>query len=481
MKPSRPNRHWLGWGVLLVAGLGLGLWLVPRAIYQHQIAVGSVPSRPVLNTWPEELAARIARGEKSAQGYWRPAAGLTELSRLYHANGFYHEALQCLDGLQRLDPGAARWPHLQATILAEFGRLDEALPAGERAVGLAPDYVPARLRLGDVRLKANQTAAAAQAYAGVLVHDPDNPYALLGLAKCDLEGGAWTQARDHLEQAIKQHPDFIGALSHLVTVREHFEDKAGADTLRAIIVKREFHELADPWRDELADDCYDPYQLSVAAAKANFAGDATAARRWLERASNLAPNDGSYRRQLGKMLLETRDFSNARAQLEKAVALAPDDSEAWSLLIVLFTAQGDTAAIDRTVATGLVHCPQSAALHYTHGQRLGSAGRYPEAISEFQTAQRLRPNEANAYIDLALIYFRQERLDEAVAELKGALAAQPGHPLALEALARYAIGSGDEPAARHWIRQLRLQPRVPMEDMKTITGEFQQRFSRAPW
>ena len=95
-------------------------------------------------------------------------------------------------------------------------------------------------------------------------------------------------------------------------------------------------------------------------------------------------------------------------------------------------------------------------------------------------SKKLRPAEPAAYVDLAVIYFRLERADEAVAELKDALLFQPGNPLALEVLARYTIGAGDEAAARHWIRQLRLQPRVPADDLKFIVDEYQHRFGSTP-
>ncbi len=480
MSAARPRRRWL-WlgGGLVVAALVAGFgW---RAISRSEIARASVPVRPELGAWSGDFEVRIAAGEERARGGWSAAGGLTELSRLYHANGFYNEALQCLAGLERLDRGEARWPHLQAVILAEFGRLEDARPAFERAVARAPDYAPARLRLGDVRLKTNQTAAAVEAYAAVLVRAPDQPFALLGLAKAALVVGDWVKAREHLERAVAVHPDFIGGLSLLVTVREHFGDKPGADALRAMIGKKEFTELPDPWRDQLADDCYDPYLLSVAASKANFAGDTVSARRWLARAITLAPQAAAYRRQLGKILLELRDYAAARPQLEKAVELEPGDSDAWALLVFLFSAMGDTVRGDQALAAGLARCPESAALHQTYGQRLGRAGRHREAIAELKTSQRLRPNEATGYIDLAMIYFREERLDEAVGELKGALAVQPGHPLALGALARHAIGAGDEAAARHWIRQLREQPRVPAEDLRTIAAEYGRQFGRAPW
>jgi Flp pilus assembly protein TadD len=293
--------------------------------------------------------------------------------------------------------------------------------------------------------------------------------------------GDWTKAREQLEQATQVHPDFIGGLSLLVTVREHDADAAGAEQLRATIGKREFTDFADPWRDALFDDCFEPYLLSVAASKANFAGDRTAAHRWLERAIRFAPHPGTYHRQLGKMLLETSDFARAWANLEKAVALEPTDSEAWSIMVFASTTMGDMARADKALAAGLAHCPQSAALHHSYGQRLASLGRQQEAIREFALAKKLRPNEANAYISLALMYFRTGQVEPAVAELKAALLVQPGHPLALSTLARYSTDTGDEPAARHWIRQLRLQPRVPAADLNTVIGAYQQKFGRAPW
>lgn len=476
--PSNRRRRpvWFGVAAVVLTGALFFGW---RSFERHAVATESIPTRPSLRAWPTELTDKIAEAEKGAASYLRPATSLAVLSRLYHANGFYNEAIQCYDGLQRLEPREARWPHLQAGILAEFGRLDEALPPQQRAVVFAPDYLPARLRLGDVLLKANQTAEAAKVYAEVLIRESGNPYALLGLAKCDLVTGGWTKARERLEQAIKLHPEFIGALSLLVTVSEHFGDTSRAAALKAAIGKREFTDLADPWIESLADDCYDPYRLSVAAALAKFAGDTTAARRRLGRAIELAPAASSYHRQLAKLLLQTREYASARQHLEKAVALDPADSEAWVLLIEALTAIGDSGATQRAIVNGLTSCPQSAALHYISGQKLAAAGRHAEAIAALKTARRLRPNEANASIDLALVYLRMDRIDEAVTELKGALAVQPGHPLALGILARYAIDTNDESSAREWIHQLR-QSRVSPADLNTILQQFHQHFGHTP-
>ena len=157
-------------------------------------------------------------------------AALGELSRLYHANGFFAEACQCYQALLQADGADPLWPYRFATIVAGYGQLADALPLLRRAVSLAPDYIPARIRLGDTLLKMNQKAEAGAAYAAVLDREPNNPYALLGLARLDVDAGRWAEARERLE----------------VVVRESSSDRirSSADRLRA--PRRERPRGGDP-------------------------------------------------------------------------------------------------------------------------------------------------------------------------------------------------------------------------------------------
>lgn len=481
MKPPPPRRSRRGWWVIASLALAGALALGWRVLERHRLAAGGIPPQPALEAGSAALGERLARAEATARGLLHPAAGLAALSRLYHANGFFNEALQCYEGLQRLEPREARWPHLRASLLAGFGQLEAALPLWQTATALAPAYVPARLKLGEALLKTNRTAAAASAYTEVLARDAGNPHALLGLARCALAGGDWTKARENLQRAIGLHPDFVGARSLMVTLHEHFGEQPEADALRLALGKSQAVDVSDPWLDELSDDSYDPYRLSVAASIAELAGDMAAARRWLERAIALAPGNNSYPRELGKLFFKAHDNAAARRQFEQAVKLAPGDADAWALLVELLTTLGERENADRALAAGLASCPQSPALHRVRGERLSETGRLAGAEAEFKTAIALRPNEAEAYLGLALIYFRLDRTDEGLAEMKRALAAQPDHPLAMEVLARQSIATSDEPAARDWLRRLRQQPRVPAADLKTIADEYRQRFGRAPW
>jgi tetratricopeptide (TPR) repeat protein len=464
--------------LLAAAVLGVAGWWTMRTTQRRTLVLAHLPAAPNLGSLPASLGDSLADAEDRARSWRHAVTGLAELSRLYHANGFYPEALVCYEGLQRADPANARWPHLRACLSADFGHMDEALPLRERAVALAPDYLPARLRLGDVLLKANRTTEAAQAYAEALRRAPDNPYALLGLARCDLAASDWAKALEHLRTAVAKNPDFIGALSLLVTVSEHFGDRETAEALKTTIGRREFSDLPDPWLDDLTEVCFDAYRLSVAAAVANTAGQQPRALELLDRSIALAPEAGSYRRQAGQILLNGENFSAARPHLEKAVAVNPTDSDAWLLLLKALHGLGQEDTAANTLLRGLSHCPQSPSLHLEYARWLKAAGRLDEAIAEFRYGYELRPSEASPLVELAGLYFAAGRNPEAVASLNLALERQPAHPMALATLTFYAISLKDEAEAlRRW-EQVRRQPMTPPDVVDGLRNAFQQQFGR---
>lgn len=472
------HKRKLALAIALVVLLGGGTWYGYRVVTRHAIAVRHIPAVPALVGQQATLTESLAEAEARARHWLHSTEGLAELSRLYHANGFFPEAMTCYDGLRQIEPANARWPHLQASIIAIFGRMEEALPLRQQAVDLAPDYIPARLRLGDVLLKSNRPAEAAQVYAEVLRRAPGDPYALLGLARCDLTANDWTKARSRLEEAMAQHPDSIGVLSLLVTVSEHLGDYATADSLKAAIGRREFSDLPDPWVDDLAEVCFDAYRLSVAAAVANAAGNRAVALDLLDRSIALAPNASTYHRQAGQLLLDDRNYGAAKNHLEKAVALNPADSDAWLRLTDALRGLGQTQAAVSAMLTGLSHCPQSPSLHLEYARWLRSANRLDEAIVEFRYGYQLRPSEASPLVELATTYITAGRTAEAVAALNLALERQPDHPTALATLAFLAISTNDEAEVlRRW-DQIRRQPKTPAAIVSSLRQAYQQQFGR---
>jgi tetratricopeptide (TPR) repeat protein len=465
------------WVLLIMLALGGG-WYGWMQYARLSVVLRHLPVMPALDAQSAALADSLAEAETRARSWRRTREGLAGLSQLYHANGFYPEAAQCYEGLRHVEPLNARWPHLQAILLADFGRLEEALPLRERAVALAPDYLPAWLRLGDVLLKANRPTDAARAYTGALERDSTNPYALLGLARCDLASGDRTRARSSLRDAVARHPDFIGALSLLATVHEHLGEQTTADAIRRDIGKRQFSEAPDPWFDELADDCLDAYRLSVAAAIASAAGDRRRALGLIDRAIALAPQTASYRRGAAQIMRADGDHESARRHLEQAVSLNPADSDAWLLLVDTLQKSGQDQAAGNALQNGLTHCPRSAGLHLKKAQQLAATQRIPEAIAEFRISADLNPSDVAPLVEMADLCFATNQFEEGLAALHRALERQPGNPLAVTSLTFYHIMTADEPGALRYWQDVRRQPRTPTVMVENLRQAYRRQFNR---
>lgn len=464
---------------LLGALLGGVAWY--RAEARERVARESVPARPSLDNVSPALVGRISEAETDIHDGKNSVEALKTLARLYHANGYSEQAIQLYDTLALIDPANVRWPHLQATLLAGTGRLEEALPLLRTTVQRAPNYLPARIRLADALLKLNQPDAAKAVYREVLTRDQNNVYALLGLARCEIDASHWSAAEQHLQQAVKADANFSAGWMLLATVMERHNDNTAAERARRQAAKgTRFQDVPDPWADDLLDECYDPYKLRVAAAVLDGAGNPTAAMRILERTVQLSPNDAAAHRELGRIYLAQNDVAAARSHLEKAVAVGPADADNWIGLFKLATTTNDPGAASRAILAGLSHCPDSPALRLEHGRQLLAYGRLDEALAEFMEAKRLRPNEADAVIQMAIVYFKRGDMKSGIARMQEALQIEPDHPMASLALARYAIDTGNEADARAWMTRIRRQTRVRPEDLTEVVAAFQEKFGHAP-
>lgn len=462
---------------LVVAAASAGWW---RAETRRAVIRAGLPPPPAVEGWPEEFRARLRHARDRAAGRWNSTAALGELSRLYHANGFLRAAMQCYSVLEKLEPSEPRWLHRHATLLAGFGEAEAALARWRQVGALAPDYLPAKLKLGDLLLKTNQADQATAVFSEVLQRAPDHPHAVLGLARIDLEAQRWEAARTRLEAVVAQTNYALG-YDLIVTVYEHFGDSARAQAIRGRAkASGAYREVADPWIDEMIDDCQDVYRLALAAGDAARNGETSRAVALLERAVSLAPDDVPVRFQLATLLAARRDAAGAQAHFERCTRSNPAFADAWAHWAALRQQAGDTRGAVQLVEAGLRHAPDSPGLHLMRARQRRDAGDAPGAIAAFEVSIRLRGNEADAHLELATMLFRLERVPEGVQWLERGLLAEPEHPPTLVLLALHAIGNGNLPAARAWLQRVAEQPRVPAEQVVRLREAFRKQFDAPP-
>ena len=331
--------------------------------------------------------------------------------------------------------------------------MDEALPLLRQATELAPAQTIVWLRLGEARLKNNQTEEAAAAFAQALRSKPADIHALFGLARCDLQAGRLTRARSRLQEAVAADPDFPGAQSLLATVFERLGNPAAAEIARRR-VRGDGHytEAPDPWTVDLAVYCHNPYTLLVAASALSSDGKHREALPLLERALALDPQDARLHRQQGNALASLGDLAGARPKLERSLALDPGNEKIRSDLINLLKEIKDLPALTQTVFQGLTASPESTSFRFEAGLLAARAERTDEAIRFFSEVWQRQPNQTAAPRELAAVYFTSGRAEAGQAVLEKIVVLQPDDPTVLALLVRRGIETRD-PRTGDWMRR----------------------------
>jgi tetratricopeptide (TPR) repeat protein len=465
--------------LLAAAALGAGAWLLLGRTDTSELLLASIPARPQGVTLPPALVERIDNSEQDVRGH-KSVAALADLARLYHSNGYFAEAELCYNGLLELEPRKPRWPHLLASILAGYGQLEESIPLYRQAVKLAPDYLPARVRLGDVLLKANHDKEAYEAYEGVLRINGEHPYALLGLARVEIQRGEWDSARIHLEAAAAKSNYAIGG-DLLVNAYE----KTGRATLARSLAAQQkasgaFYDIPDPWVDELFIDCYDPYRATIASGSAMRNGDMDTAIRLLEHVNKVAPRYALAYYHLGLIYTELKKIPNAIMAMEKSAELDPAFSDTWLRLVRLNAQSGDELAARMALEKGIKLCPHSPRLHAERAGRHAAAGRVREAEADYRSIITLRPDESFGYVEFAKFLFTQNRIEEAIAVLNKGIEIEPEEPMILSIMAFHAISIGDEARARQLLQRMKAQPRTTADSIDALVINFRKAFNKFP-
>jgi tetratricopeptide (TPR) repeat protein len=483
-KKTQPSSRYRLWIVLAVgfslaaAGAGAVWWWHESS--QRRVIVTALPTCPDLAGVAVELRGRVRDANEHAVHGPQQVSALGGLARLYHANGFLPEALLCYKGLEQLEPKNPRWKYRHALVVSGFGEFGLAVSLLRQTIELDPNYMPARLRLGEILLKDNQLKEAIAVYEAAQTREPGEPYSLLGLARCDMDQELWSAACEKLEKVVASTNYALG-YDLIVPVYEHLGMNDRAAEIRGRMKAwGAFRDMADPWMEELNADCYDAYQLSVAAGAFKVRGEKEEARTLLERAVRLAPKNAPLHFQFALLLIDFSEYAQGKRELELCTQLDPTFADGWSYLSGVLSTMGDAAGAQQVFTAGLAHCPDSPGLRRMYAKQLQAQGRVDEAIQQFRESIRLRSTDVEPYIELGMALLSSNRTEEALKEFNRALVAEPENPMALSTLAFYAISTSNEAAARQWMQRARNQPRVLPDDLAHLTAAFRQAFGRAP-
>lgn len=315
---------------------------------------------------------------------------------------------------------------------------DEALDAYAKALALDPANIPARLATAQLLLEANQLDKAEAELKHVGKHAPNNVLGRYLSALIDFRRNRLDEANNKLQSVLNAAPNFLPAnllagivnlsqgkretaASHLGKVLDAQPEHALArKLLSASLLGAGKVEQAKSMVANLKPDDNDALLLSLKGNIAMLQGDYQAARRSLERAAQLAPDNPALLRELAASRMGSGDEAGAVAALNQMAGLDAATDQAEVLLVI------------------------------THLK----AKRYDEALQAVATLEKKQPGQPLAHNLRGIVLTASNQLVKARESYLQALKINPGYFPAANNLANLDLADKDVKAARGRFEQV---------------------------
>ncbi len=343
-----------------------------------------------------------------------------ELGRCYHILRYDEEAISNLDAARRLNAKLILPAVLQiADIYAETGKYGLAEDVAAEALQKNQNNADLLLLLGKLEWKQDKADGARQWLTKALEADPGRVDAYIVLAEISMRGRDYQQAQRYLEKAAATEPDnSLVKLALAKAFRLSDKDEQATALLQEVLSK-------------------EPENITAIGA-------------------------------LAEIYFSTNQLADARKQAEKLVRLSPGNPYANSVYGGILLKQGeyDQAVLYLTNAANASTATSKE--HYLLGVALKKTAQPAQAISEFQIALTLDPDNFAARLMLAESYLSEGAFDKAEQEVKHLLSEAPENEQALQLAVRV---NGLQQAFDH-VEAMLSADGMSQDSAKEITAAF---------
>jgi protein O-GlcNAc transferase len=405
---------------------------------------------------PAVLFLLLTAGSAAATDDYARAASLVR-------NHQWDAGLALLDPMLRTDPRNLQVLNLAGLAFTGKGETRKADELFERALAIAPGFLPALKNLAVNEFNAGDSAEAEHHLALALKQSPDDPVANLYAGQLAYSEHNFARAAETLPKAepfLLRDANLTAdlAISYLYVGRS--QDAAGllATALPAQLTpEMQFLlgvKLADAGLYVAAAD----YLVAARAYEANsFNASFDLAfcylrlRRYADAASVLRETaaHGHETSEMDNLLAEAYEDNHqtqaAIDALRRAIALAPKDENNYLDFASLCINHQDYPAALQVLTVGLRVQPNSDRLFFERGILHAVQDNFQLAEEDFKHAAALSPEKNSNYKGLGILYLESGNAAQAVTTLRRRLRVQPDDPDLAYLLGEALLRSGAQP------------------------------------
>ncbi|MDA0738723.1 MAG: tetratricopeptide repeat protein [Nitrospirae bacterium] len=325
-----------------------------------------------------------------------------------------------------------------------LGQRDKAITHFQQALDLKPESESAQEKIITYYLDGGQIEQAEPLIQAILEKDKKNLLGRVTNARVKVMKGTVAEAIADLQRVVKEEPRM--AIAHHYLGVAFAANNDGAQAVRELSEAVKLDPSMIPARNALAGIrlAEGSYDLAIEQAQAAFKlnprnlpsvrvlaeaffrkGEIAKAKKVYEAIVGNIPTDASSHYRLGLISGRDKDLKGALGHFEKAVEGNPNFVQAVSQIAAVYLTLGKAEQARERVMQQIKVVPENPLFHNLLGGLWMQAKNMEEAEQSFRDAINIDDAVQISYMNLAELYRRTDRVDEAVKEYEMALVKNP--------------------------------------------------------
>ncbi|MGO4477848.1 XrtA/PEP-CTERM system TPR-repeat protein PrsT [Massilia sp. 2TAF26] len=392
----------------------------------------------------------------------------------------FDEAKADLDAARKLTPGSLQLAYTQSLLDFTKGQNAAALESIQKVLKSAPDHLPSMLLAGAIELRMGSYLQAEQHLGKYVKAIPDNTYARKLLAQAQLQT-APSEALATLAPALKNSSDDPQLLALAGETYLRNKDYGNAtnylEKATALAPKvAALHTSLGLSRMRQGDQAKGLSELELAASLDNSSPKAGIALvqaemsmkhydKALAAAQALVkqqPDNAQVQALLGTVYASMNDQANARASLEKALAIDPVFFPAAANLAQMDLNDKKPADAEARFTTILKKDPKNIGAMTALAELADLQGQPDKATTWFEKASSENPTAVGPGMRLANHYLKIKQAPKALTVARKLQTENPTDPNLLDLLGQVQLANNDTTAAiETYSKLVNVQPKSP--------------------